>query len=138
MPVNVIGTVPEKPFLLDPLGELAADGAADNVINLDRLLDACDSDEAWPVAAKRARVNPDDITIEGLRELLRQALPRRQVFFAIARRWGFAQIEFEHIGFGTVLGALVRVLVPPSEKSSAPVQVNLMHGVPRPPLDVTP
>jgi hypothetical protein len=75
------------PFLLDPLGEQAADGAADNTINLDRLLDACDRDDEWPIAAKRARIDHQDITIQGLRELLCQALPHRQVFTAIARRY---------------------------------------------------
>lgn len=37
-----------------------------------------------------------------------------------------------------VLGALVRVLIPNDQKGGAPVQVNLMHGVPRPPIDVSP
>jgi hypothetical protein len=37
-----------------------------------------------------------------------------------------------------VLGALVRVLMPAEKGTGAPVQVNLMHGVPRPPLDVSP
>ncbi len=37
-----------------------------------------------------------------------------------------------------VLGALVRVLVPTEKGSSSGVQINLSHGVPRPPLDVTP
>lgn len=74
------------PFLLDPLGEQAADGAIDNAINLDRLLDACDRDD-WPVVAGRARMDHEDIAIRGLRELLRKALPRRQVFTDIARRY---------------------------------------------------
>jgi len=37
-----------------------------------------------------------------------------------------------------VLGALVRVLIPAEKGSSSPVQINLSHGVPRPPVDVTP
>jgi hypothetical protein len=37
-----------------------------------------------------------------------------------------------------VLAPLTRVLFPSEEKHGAPVQVNLMHGVPRPPIDVTP
>lgn len=37
-----------------------------------------------------------------------------------------------------VLGALVRVLLPPEKGTGSPVQVNLLHGVPRPPLDVSP
>jgi len=38
----------------------------------------------------------------------------------------------------TVLGALVRVLIPAEKGSTSPVQINLSHGVPRPPFDVTP
>jgi hypothetical protein len=37
-----------------------------------------------------------------------------------------------------VLSALVRVLIPAEKGSTSPVQINLSHGVPRPPLDVTP
>jgi len=37
-----------------------------------------------------------------------------------------------------VLGALVRVLVPTEKGPTAPVQINLSHGVPRPPMDITP
>jgi hypothetical protein len=37
-----------------------------------------------------------------------------------------------------VLGALVRVLVPTDKGSSTGVQINLSHGVPRPPVDITP
>jgi len=37
-----------------------------------------------------------------------------------------------------VLGALVRVLIPAEKGPTAPVQINLSHGVPRPPFDVTP
>jgi hypothetical protein len=74
------------PFLLDPLGEQAIDGAVDGAINLDRLLDACDRDD-WPAVAGRARMDHEDIAIQGLRELLRQAMPHRQVFTDIARRY---------------------------------------------------
>jgi hypothetical protein len=74
------------PFLLDPLGEQASDGAIDGAINLDRLLDACDRDD-WAAVAKRARMDHEDIAIQGLRELLRKALPHRQVFTDIARRY---------------------------------------------------
>jgi hypothetical protein len=37
-----------------------------------------------------------------------------------------------------ILLPLTRVLFPSEEKRSGPVQVNLVHGVPRPPIDVTP
>jgi hypothetical protein len=37
-----------------------------------------------------------------------------------------------------VLSALVRVLIPAEKGSGSPVQINLSHGVPRPPVDVTP
>jgi len=74
------------PFLLDPLGEQAIDGAIDGAINLDRLLDACERDD-WPEVARRARMDHTDIAIQCLRELLRQAMPHRQVFASIARRY---------------------------------------------------
>jgi WD40 repeat protein len=76
------------PYLLDPLGELAADGLADGATNLDRLFDACDDDDArWAVPAKLARLDPDDPAVRGLRDLLRRALPNRGVFTTIARRY---------------------------------------------------
>jgi hypothetical protein len=75
------------PFLLDPLGEQTADASDGNTINLDRLLDSCDRDDEWPVHARRARMDPQDAAIQGLRELLRAALPHRQVFASIARRY---------------------------------------------------
>src|SRR6185369_8425438 len=67
------------PYLLDPLGELAGEGVVDSsTTNLDRLLDTCgQDDEAWRPAARLARLDPDDRAIEGLRELLRRALPHR-------------------------------------------------------------
>jgi len=37
-----------------------------------------------------------------------------------------------------LLTPLAHVLFPKEEKHTGPVQVNLVHGVPRPPLDVTP
>jgi WD40 repeat protein len=72
------------PYLLDPLGEQAADGS-----RLERLLDACggDEDEPWATVARRSRLNPEDRSVQGLRELLRRALPHRQVFTSIAHRY---------------------------------------------------
>ncbi len=77
------------PYLLDPLGEPAHDAMADGTCNLDRLLDACDADDpdAWPVVARQARLDVDDRATQGLRELLRRALPHRDVFTSIAHRY---------------------------------------------------
>jgi hypothetical protein len=76
------------PYLLDPLGELATGETVDGATNLDRLMAACDEDaDTWAAATGRMRFNPDDVAVRGLRELLRRALPNRQIFLGIARRY---------------------------------------------------
>jgi hypothetical protein len=76
------------PYLLDPLGELAAGGLSDGAANLDRLFDVCDGDdEQWAITARLARMDHHDQAVRGLRELLRKALPNRQIFTTIARRY---------------------------------------------------
>jgi hypothetical protein len=77
------------PFLLDPLGEQTTDDITDTTTSLDRLLEACASedDELWATVARRARLDPEDRAIKGLRELLRRAVPHRVVFSSIARRY---------------------------------------------------
>jgi hypothetical protein len=72
------------PYLLDPLGELTADGST----NLDRLLDHCDADDdQWAATARQARMDHHDPAVRGVRDLLRRALPNRPVFTTIARRY---------------------------------------------------
>ncbi len=72
------------PYLLDPLGELSANGST----NLDRLLDVCDADdEQWAAAAGQARMDHHDAAVRGVRDLLRRALPNRSTFTTIARRY---------------------------------------------------
>jgi hypothetical protein len=76
------------PYLLDPLGELTADGLTDGTTNLDRLLDACDDDdEIWASVARQARLDHHDRSVRGLRDLLVKATPNRQAFTTIARRY---------------------------------------------------
>ena len=76
------------PYLLDPLGELAAEGGVDGTTNLDRLIDACGADDdRWVAVALSARLDHRDFAVKGLRELLRRAAPNRQVFSVIARRY---------------------------------------------------
>jgi hypothetical protein len=78
------------PYMLDPLGELTSEGIGGApATNLDRLLDACGSDdtERWATTAALARLDHRDRAVEGLRELLRRALPQRETFSAIARRY---------------------------------------------------
>jgi hypothetical protein len=76
------------PYLLDPLGELAAEGGVDGTTNLDRLIDACETDDdRWAAVALSARLDHRDFAVKGLRELLRKASPNRQVFSVIARRY---------------------------------------------------
>lgn len=55
---------------------------------MDRLIDACDDGhEVWAAAARRVRFDHEDAAVRGLRELLRKAIPNRQVFAGIARRY---------------------------------------------------
>lgn len=76
------------PYLLDPLGELAAEGLVDGATNLDRLFDDCErDDDQWATTARLARMDPHDPAVRGLRELLRKALPNRRIFTTIARRY---------------------------------------------------
>ena len=74
-------------WLLDPSGEPASERATD--ASLDRLLSACigDDDEPWASVAQQARLDPADRASMGPRELLRQALPHRDTFTSIARRY---------------------------------------------------
>ncbi|MEJ3747161.1 P-loop NTPase fold protein [Actinomycetes bacterium KLBMP 9797] len=75
------------PYLLDPLGE-RAEGHIETRNNLDRLLDACvANDDVWAKAARLARLDPADRSVQGLRALLRQARPHRDVFSSIANRY---------------------------------------------------
>jgi hypothetical protein len=76
------------PYLLDPLGEFGAEGVMDGTTTLERLLDACaGDDDQWAATARRSRLDPTERSVVGLRELLRRALPHRQEFAAIARRY---------------------------------------------------
>jgi hypothetical protein len=77
------------PYLLDPLGEHVAEGIADGTTSLDRLLDACggEAEEPWATVARQARLDNEDQAVQSLRELLRRALPHRQVFTSIAHRY---------------------------------------------------
>ena len=76
------------PYLLDPLGELAAEGPNDGATNLDRLFDACDSDDdRWAATTRLARMDASDPAVRGLRELLRKASANRRTFTTIARRY---------------------------------------------------
>jgi WD40 repeat protein len=77
------------PYLLDPLGERVTEGVGEATTNLDRLLNVCGGDEEdpWATVAREARLDPDDRTTQGLRELLRRALPHSEAFSEIARRY---------------------------------------------------
>jgi WD40 repeat protein len=76
------------PYLLDPLGERFSEGATGPRSSLDRLLDICAADdEPWAAGAHQARLDPSDRDVQGLRELLRHALPHREVFSSIAHRY---------------------------------------------------
>jgi hypothetical protein len=76
------------PYMLDPLGEHTTDNNGDPRTSLDRLLDACNTDdESWAIATQKARMDHQDAAVESLRELLRNALPRREVFSSIASRY---------------------------------------------------